>query len=291
MYLVVACSDGTKRSLGRDRVSARPAARNSAMVRAWPAARHSAQLRTPPDPRGGSHCATPRRRALPLRPAAAGLHRRPRSPLLFHIYRFPALPWQVAPAGRTPTVVAAPEAPGGAPGARYFSTLEYQGLDVLADLFGTNPGAVINPSEGTPPPFPAGGSAQCPPGGRARRVGLPCCSPSSPAAALHDVSSCACALYIPTCHGALGCAPKRCCRPVFQPLECRHGAARLDGEGGHIHTKQRADPRSRHAIRLGEAAALVSRPVCQAAWQPAPGHARLLALVAAASPPHRLQCL
>ncbi|KAL4451412.1 hypothetical protein ABPG77_009484 [Micractinium sp. CCAP 211/92] len=36
---------------------------------------------------------------------------------------------------------------------------QYQGLDVLADLFGSNPGAVINPMDGMPPTFPSGGSA------------------------------------------------------------------------------------------------------------------------------------
>ncbi len=41
--------------------------------------------------------------------------------------------------------------------------------------------------------------------------------------------------------------PACCC-----PSECRHGAARRDGKGGHIHAQQRAARRPRDAIRLGE---------------------------------------
>lgn len=68
-----------------------------------------------------------------------------------------------APVGRPPTVVAGTTEAAGAPGARYFATFKYQGLDVLADLFGSNPGAVVDPFTGMTAPA-AAGSARCPQG-------------------------------------------------------------------------------------------------------------------------------
>lgn len=216
MYLQLTCSDGARRSIGRDAVSDAPpshpvppsehcrlfmhraagGAAGGTAVRSWPCSRSG---RGPHGVEHAAHC-------LIFQSAAAGLPRP-----------------QAAPVGRPPTVVAGTTEAAGAPGARYFATFEYQGLDVLADLFGSNPGAVVDPFTGMTAPA-AAGSARCPQGEAAAAAGAHGGAPSLFAAVPQRTPrGTARALCRPRVRAGsrLGCAS---CTP---PLRCAPGGERF----------------------------------------------------------------